>query len=72
MDYLLYDISKDEDATARGMLTALVVLKDEGIPAEGFWVCAAELGRDVRNRMGCWVKELEVAFESCKHHPLVE
>jgi hypothetical protein len=70
MDYLLYEISKEEDAAGRGMLTALVVLKDEGIPADGFWACAAELGRDIRDRMACWVKEFNIALESCKRHPL--
>jgi hypothetical protein len=70
MDHLLDQISREEDAAGRGILTALVVLKDEGVPAEGFWISAAELGRDVRDRIACWSNEVKRVMEECKNHPL--
>jgi hypothetical protein len=70
MDYLLDQISKDEDAAGRGILTALVVLKEEGVPADGFWVSAAELGRDAGDRIACWSDEVKRVLEECKKHPL--
>jgi hypothetical protein len=70
MDRLLDQISKEEEADGRGILTALVVLKDEGIPAPGFWVSAAELGRDVNDRIGCWAQEVKRVLEECPRHPL--
>ena len=63
-------ISKEEDAAGRGILTALVVLKDGRIPAEGVWNTAADLGRDVRDKVACWVKEFERVLEECRHRPL--
>ena len=71
MDSLLDQISMEEDAAGRGILTALVVLKDEGIPADGFWASAAELGRDVTDRVACWSDEVKRVLEECKKHPLV-
>jgi hypothetical protein len=34
---MLGQISCEEEAAGRGMLSALVVLKDSGMPGEGFW-----------------------------------
>lgn len=70
MDYLLDQISKEEDAAGRGILTALVVLKDEGVPASGFWASAAEIGRDVRDKIACWSNEVARVIPECKKHPL--
>jgi hypothetical protein len=72
LNHLLDQISKEEDAAGRGILTALVVLKEEGIPAEGFWTSAADLGRNIRDKMACWVQELKVVYETCKRHPFAE
>lgn len=70
MDLLLDQISKEEDAAGRGILTAVVVLKEEGIPAAGFWVSAAEIGRDVRDRIAFWSNEASSVLENFDKHPL--
>ena len=42
---LLDDINEEEVTVhQRPMLTAIVVREDEGIPGQGFWVCAKRLG----------------------------
>src|ERR1700722_5547542 len=44
--YLLYVISGEENAAGRGMLSVLVVRREDGMPGEGFWREAQSLGRD--------------------------
>jgi hypothetical protein len=70
MDRLLDEISKEEDAAGRGILTALVVLKDERIPASGFWASAIDIGRDMRDQLTFWAEEAKRVMEECKKHPL--
>ncbi|SRR6266481_8821206 len=70
--HLLGQISSEEEADGRGMLTALVVLKEKGVPGDGYWDLAAQLGRDVSDKLACWAKEVEVVFEQCKRHPLAK
>jgi hypothetical protein len=70
MDHLLDEISKEEDAAGRGILTAIVVLKDEKVPADGFWRSAADLGRDVSDKWAFWSEEVKRVMEQCKKHPL--
>ena len=53
---LLGEISLDEDAEGRGMLSVIVVHKNGDMqPGPGFFRFAKELGRD---RMKCWSDEL--------------
>jgi hypothetical protein len=68
---MLGQISSEEDAAGRGMLTALVVLKDSGMPGDGFWDLAKRLGRNVSDKIACWVQETEFVLSHCKNHPLV-
>lgn len=70
MNRLLDEISKEEDATGRGILTALVVLKDKGVPAPGFWASAMDVGRKIEDRDVFWLKERERVIKECKNHPL--
>jgi len=57
--HFLGEISSEEDAAGRGMLTALVVHKAGDMePGPGFFELAKSLGRDVTNPMECWVKEM--------------
>ena len=70
MDRLLDEISKEEDAAGRGILTALVVLKDQGVPASGFWASAIDIGRDVKDQLAFWAEETRRVMEECKKHPL--
>lgn len=67
---LLDEISKEEDAAGRGILTALVVLKDEQVPAEGFWASARDIGRVIGDKWVFWAEEVRRVMSECKNHPL--
>jgi hypothetical protein len=57
--HLLGEISSEEDAAGRGMLTVVVVHKlGDMEPGPGFFELAKQLGRNTSNRMKCWVDEL--------------
>lgn len=51
------EISSEEDAAGRGMLTVLVVHKGDVRPGDGFFELARSLGRDVRDRERVWITE---------------
>jgi hypothetical protein len=70
MDRLLDEISKEEDAAGRGILTALVVRKEDGVPAEGFWGSAQDIGRQYKDKDAMWAAEVTRVFGECKSHPL--
>lgn len=54
----LTEISQEENAAGRGMLSAVVVRKD-GAKKNGFIRVAAGLGRDVSDPERCWDTEIE-------------
>jgi hypothetical protein len=57
--HLLGEISPEEDAAGRGMLTVVVVHKVGDMePGPGFYKLAKQLGRSSSNQMECWVDEL--------------
>jgi len=57
---LLGEISTEEDAEGRGMLSVIVVHKHGDMqPGEGFFELAKALGRDTKDILNCWVKELK-------------
>jgi hypothetical protein len=59
LGYMLGEISCDENAEGRGMLTAIVIRKYGGRPGPGFFHLASMLGRDVSDKDICWSKEVE-------------
>ena len=60
---LLADVSLDEDAEGRGMLSVIVVHKSgDKQPGDGFFELAEKLGRDTTETMNCWVKELKKVY----------
>lgn len=62
---VLGEVSREEDAAGRGMLSAVVVRsRGEPLPAAGFFRLAAELGRDASDRDRCWRAELGRVFAS--------
>ncbi|SRR5208337_1843033 len=67
--YLLYEISQEEDAAGRGLLSALVVRKNDGRPGQGFWDLAKERGRDVTDKERCWAEEVGKVLTHCHNHP---
>lgn len=57
--HMLGEISSEEDAAGRGMLTVVVVHKHGDMqPGPGFFELAKRLGRDTKDVMKCWVDEL--------------
>ena len=59
MAEMLGEISLAEDKDGRGMLSALVVHKTGDMePGQGFFHYAEVLGRDVSDRLTCWVREI--------------
>jgi len=57
--HLLGQISSEEDADGRGMLTVIVVHKIGDMqPGPGFFELAKSLGRDTSDILKCWVDEL--------------
>jgi hypothetical protein len=58
--HLLGEVSAEEDAEDRGMLTVIVVHKHGDMqPGPGFFELAEKLGRDTSDILECWVKELK-------------
>jgi molybdopterin synthase catalytic subunit len=57
---MLDEISSEEDAAERGMLSVIVVHKVGDMqPGLGFFELAGELGRDTSDILKCWVEELK-------------
>lgn len=57
---MLGEVSTEEDALDRGMLSVLVVHKIGDMqPGPGFFELAGELGRDTSDNLKCWVDELK-------------
>jgi hypothetical protein len=57
---MLGEVSTEEDAAGRGMLSVIVVHKDGDMqPGPGFFELAEELGRDTSDILKCWVEELK-------------
>lgn len=70
MSRLLDEISKEEDAAGKGILTALVVFKDEPVPGEGFWATARDIGRVFTDKWAFWAEEARRVMVECKKHPM--
>lgn len=64
MAEMLGEISLVEDKAGRGMLSALVVHKTgDQEPGQGFFHYAEVLGRDISNKLACWVKEMNIVHD---------
>lgn len=58
--HLLGEISSEESAAGRGMLSVIVVHKAGDMqPGPGFFDLAKKLGRDTSDILKCWVAELK-------------
>jgi len=57
--WFLRDVSVEEYAAGRGMMTALVVYKEGSMePGPGFYELAEELELDITDIESCWVAQL--------------
>jgi len=64
---MLGEISEEEDAAGRGMLTVIVVHKHgDMLPGSGFFKLAKTLGRDTSDIEKCWINELKWVFGKWK------
>lgn len=62
--FLLDEISREESAAGRGMLTAVVVHKSDGKPGQGFFKLAKQLGHNTSDQDMFWIEELRVVHKS--------
>jgi hypothetical protein len=63
---LLDDISRAENEAGRGMLSAVVVHADDGLPCDGFYKLAKQLGRSVGDRAVFHATELAAVLAANK------
>jgi molybdopterin synthase catalytic subunit len=57
---MLGEVSTEEDAADRGMLSVIVVHKVGDMqPGPGFFELAEQLGRDTSDILKCWIEELK-------------
>ena len=68
LNQMLYEIASEEDEARRGLLTALVVHKDDGAPGSGFFEMAEERGRDISDPDTCWIEELNNVYAVWSQH----
>lgn len=68
--HLLGQISVEEEAAGRGMLSVLVVTREHGMPGHGFFDLAQRLGRGVNDELRCWSEETNLVLSHCRNHPL--
>ena len=64
---LLREISLEEHAAGRGLLSAVVTRTDGGLPGAGFFDLARSLGRATGHREECWRAEVERVFSAHGH-----
>ena len=66
---ILTEISREEDAAGRGLLSVVVVHKTEDFPpGPGFFNLARSLGRGSKDSDGCWVEELRKVHSYWSNH----
>lgn len=61
---LLWEVTSKECASGRGMLTAIVVHKDDNRPGKGFFEAARSLGKNVSDEDLFWAKEVAFVFNT--------
>lgn len=64
LHHLIGEISAEEDAAGRGMLSVLVVQKETSMPGQGFFALAKDLGRAVVDQLDFFVKELSQVYKT--------
>lgn len=66
---ILGEISAEEDARGRGMLTVIVVHRYGDMePGPGFFDLARNLGRDTSDLTKCWIEELKRVHAYWRDH----
>ena len=66
-DHMLYQISSEEDESGRGLLTAVVVHKNDNMPGAGFFKLAKSrrrnVGLNVTERDRLWIEETTNVYD---------
>ncbi len=63
LNTMLREITTEEHAAGRGMLTALVVYNSGDMqPGPGFFALADRLGKNTDDLLRCWIKELQRVY----------
>lgn len=65
---ILGEISEEEDAAGKGMLSAVVVAKESGVPGSGFFELARKLGRDLSDELSFWRQERDRLRDAYSAH----
>jgi hypothetical protein len=65
---VLRALSVEEDDAGRGLLTAVVVRTDTGLPGEGWFRLAAERDRGAGERVEVWRRE-RAHLQTCHRQP---
>ena len=60
---LLREICHEEADAGRGLLCALVVTQQTGLPGGGFFRIAARRGRDIADPEQCWANEVQMIYD---------
>lgn len=61
---LLGEISTDENSKKRGMISALVIKREDRLPGEGFFSLAQELGRAPHDHLKFWIEECQLVHDT--------
>lgn len=61
---MLGQLSEESDQDGKGLISALVVHKEDEHPGNGFFTLAKELGRDVSDREKCWIAEVDHVYRA--------
>jgi len=65
LDELLGQLSSEEEAAGRGMLSVLVVHKTGDLrPGKGFFTCAEQLGLKTADQDALWVAQLNKVYDT--------
>ena len=61
---MLGQLSEQSDQDGKGLISALVVHKEDERPGNGFFTLAKELGRDISDRERCWIAEVDRVYHA--------
>lgn len=64
LDHFLGQIANEDDDSGKGLTTVVVVHKTgDQMPGSGFFDMAENRGRDVTDRVECWMIELNAVYD---------
>jgi hypothetical protein len=64
MSRMLSEISRRSYEEKKVLLSAVVVRAEDGVPGDGFWDLALELGEQVDDQAEFWERSLDAVYEA--------